>query len=212
MALEADGRRGFVVGLGHRQPLNWPFELRYGREEAKRLARAATVTGTITTPWRVVMLGRDLNALVNSDILPNLCPPADPRLFPQGMATPWVEPASRSGATSTAATRASRADGHSRSWAAKLGAKYHIVEGIWRRFTDEQVRKFVDYSRELGVRLLFWRHSRQLRTPEEREAFFELLRDWGSPGRRSTSSTTRPRRASTSTRTCCVEPRRSAWS
>ena len=35
MALEADGRRGFVVGLGHRQPLNWPFELRYGRDEAQ---------------------------------------------------------------------------------------------------------------------------------------------------------------------------------
>ena len=42
MALESDGRRGFVVGLGHRQPLNWPFELRYGREEAKRLGRAAS--------------------------------------------------------------------------------------------------------------------------------------------------------------------------
>jgi len=39
MALEADGRRGWITGLGHRQPLNWPFELRYGREEAKRLAK-----------------------------------------------------------------------------------------------------------------------------------------------------------------------------
>ena len=38
MGLEADGRRGWVTGLGHRQPLNYPFELRYGREEGKRLA------------------------------------------------------------------------------------------------------------------------------------------------------------------------------
>lgn len=36
MALEADGRRGWIVGLGHRQPVNYPFELRYGREEARR--------------------------------------------------------------------------------------------------------------------------------------------------------------------------------
>jgi alpha-glucosidase len=92
MALEADGRRGFVVGLGHRQPVNWPFELRYGREEAKRLGSAAAVTGTITTPWRVVLLARDLDALVNSDVVPSLCPPADPRLFPEGMDTPWVAP------------------------------------------------------------------------------------------------------------------------
>jgi alpha-glucosidase len=182
MALEADGRRGFVVGLGHRQPVNWPFELRYGREEAKRLARAAAVTGTITTPWRVVMLGRDLNALVNSDILPNLCPPADARLFPQGMSTPWAEPG-------LAVWR--YVDGGDDSFeglkgfsemGARLGAKYHIVEGVWRRWSEEQLREIVDFSRKLGVRLLLWKHSRQLRSPEERDAFFALLRDAGAGG------------------------------
>ena len=182
MALEADGRRGFVVGLGHRQPLNWPFELRYGRDEAKRLARPAAVTGTITTPWRVVLLGRDLNALVNSDILPSLCPPADPRLFPQGMATPWVEPG-------LAVWR--YVDGGDTSFdglvqfselGARLGAKYHIVEGVWQRWTDAQVRQIVERSSALGVRLLFWKHSRQLRTPEERAAFFAQLRQWGVAG------------------------------
>jgi alpha-glucosidase len=182
MALEADGRRGFVVGLGHRQPVNWPFELRYGRDEAKRLARPAAVTGTITTPWRVVLLGRDLNALVNSDILPSLCPPADPRLFPQGMATPWVEPG-------LAVWR--YVDGGDTSFeglmqfselGARLGAKYHIVEGVWQRWTDAQVRQIVERSSALGVRLLFWKHSRQLRTPEERDAFFGQLRQWGVAG------------------------------
>jgi len=39
MALECDGRNGWVVGLGHRQPVNYPYELRYGREEAKRLGK-----------------------------------------------------------------------------------------------------------------------------------------------------------------------------
>jgi len=182
MALEADGRRGFVVGLGHRQPVNWPFELRYGREEAKRLARAASVAGTITTPWRVVILGRDLNALVNSDILPNLCPSADQRLFPQGMNTPWAEPG-------LAVWR--YVDGGDDSFeglkgfseiGALPGAKYHIVEGVWRRWSEEQLREIVDFSRKLGVRLLLWKHSRQLRSPEERYAFFTLLRDIGAGG------------------------------
>ena len=45
MALECDGRRGWVVGLGHRQPLNYPYELRYGREEGKRLGQPAAITG-----------------------------------------------------------------------------------------------------------------------------------------------------------------------
>jgi alpha-glucosidase len=182
MALEADGRRGFVVGLGHRQPINWPFELRYGREEAKRLGRVAPLTGTITTPWRVVMLGRDLNALVNSDILPNLCPPPDPRLFPQGLATPWVEP----GLAVWRYVDGGDAsfEGHLRfsELGARLGARYHIVEGLWRSWSDEQVRTIVERSRALGVRLLFWKHGRELRTAQERDAFFARLQDWGVAG------------------------------
>jgi alpha-glucosidase len=182
MALEADGRRGFVVGLGHRQPINWPFELRYGREQAKRLAWPAPVKGTITTPWRVVLLARDLDGLVNSDIVPSLCPPADPQLFPQGMRTPWVEPGLAvwryvdGGDDSFEGLRAFSELG------ARLGAKYHIVEGVWRRWSAAQVREIVDHSRGLGVRLLFWKHSRQLRTPAERDAFFDLLEKAGVAG------------------------------
>ena len=92
MGLEADGRRGLITGLGHLEPLNYPFELRHGREEGKRLAKPAAVVGTITTPWRVVLVGPDLNTLVNSDILPNLCPAPDKKYFPEGIDTPWVKP------------------------------------------------------------------------------------------------------------------------
>ena len=41
-------------------------------------------TGEISTPWRVTMTGPDLNALVNCDIVHNLCPPPDEELFPDG--------------------------------------------------------------------------------------------------------------------------------
>ena len=41
---------------------------------------------------RVVLLGADLNALVNSDALPSLCPPPDPKLFPKGILTDWIRP------------------------------------------------------------------------------------------------------------------------
>ena len=87
MGLEADGRRGWVIGLGHRQPLNYPFELRYGREEGKRLAKAASIAGDITTPWRVVMAGRDLNTLVNSTSCQHLTPCCSPPASPLGQRT-----------------------------------------------------------------------------------------------------------------------------
>jgi len=181
MGLECDGKRGWIVGLGHRQPINYPYELRYGRDEAKRLASPASVTGAITTPWRVVLIARDLNTLVNSDILPNLCPPADSRYFPQGMKTPWVKPSlcvwdyvDRNYVPRGDSPQFDRMKDFSRM-AGQIGAGYHILEGFAHGWSDEQVREFVEYSKQQGVRVLFWRHSNQLRTPEHREEFFSRL-------------------------------------
>jgi len=92
MGLEADGRHGWIIGLGHRHRLNWPFELRYGRDEAKRFCKPASIAATATTPWRVVMLGPDSNTLVNSTILTNLCPSPDPKLFAEGIRTSCIKP------------------------------------------------------------------------------------------------------------------------
>ncbi len=188
MGLECDGRRGWVVGLGHRQPINYPYELRYGRDEAKRLATLASVTGTITTPWRVVLIGRDLNTLVNSDLLPNLCPPADPKYFPQGMNTPWVQPSlcvwdyvDRNYVRNSGTSQFDRMKDFSRM-AGQLGAKYHILEGFAYGWSDEQIKEFAEYSQQQGVRVLFWRHSNQLRTPEAREEFFARLHRLGVAG------------------------------
>jgi len=188
MALECDGRRAWITGLGHRHPLNYPFELRYGRDNGRRLATPASVTGTITTPWRVVLAARDLNGLVNSNILPNLCPPHDPKLFPQGMNTPWVEPGlavwdyvDRNYVPRGETSLFDRMKDFSRM-AGQIGAKYHILEGFAYRWPDEQIREFVEYSKQQGVRVLFWRHSNQLRTPEEQDAFFNRLRDLGVAG------------------------------
>ncbi|UCC98807.1 MAG: glycoside hydrolase family 97 N-terminal domain-containing protein [Phycisphaerales bacterium] len=182
MALEADGRRGFVMGLGHRQPLNYPYELRYGREEAKRLAKPASVSGTIATPWRVVMAGRDLNDLVNCDIVHNLCPAPDPAYFPEGIKTEWARPGRAvwryvDGGDSSF----EGLNGFSRM-AGQLGYEYHILEGLWRRWSEEQIRQIVEFSAERGVRLLFWVHSNRLRTVQEREEFFSNLHNLGVGG------------------------------
>ena len=64
----------------------------------------------------------------------------------------------------------------------QIGAKYHILEGFAYGWPDEQIKEFVEYSRQQGVRVLFWRHSNQLRTPEEQDAFFKRLHDLGVAG------------------------------
>src|SRR2546430_16562009 len=71
MVLQADGQGAFRARLGHAPPASYPFTLRYGDAEAARLAQPAAISDTITTPWRVVMIGPDLNTLVNCDIVSN---------------------------------------------------------------------------------------------------------------------------------------------
>jgi len=182
MGLEADGRRGWMIALGHRQPLNYPYELRYGRDEGKRLGKAAAITGTITTPWRVVMAGRDLNVLATSTILPNLCPPPDPRLFPQGIRTSWIRPGRAVWRYVDGGPEGFDGMKQFSAWAGQLGFEHHVIEGFWSRWTPEQQKEIVDDSRKLGVGIWFWKHSNQLRTPEQREEFFKLLHDLGVTG------------------------------
>ena len=182
MGLEANGRGGWVIGLGHRQPLNYPFELRYGREEGKRLGKAAAIAGEITTPWRVVMIGGDLNALVTSTILPNLCPPPDPSLFPDGIKTSWVKPGRAVWRYVDGGPQGVEGMKEFSRLAGQLGFEYHIIEGVWRKWTMDERRDVVSYSRQQGVGVWFWQHTNQLRTPEAREEFFKLMRDLGVTG------------------------------
>ncbi len=48
--------------------------------------------GEIVSPWRVTLAVPDLQGLVNSDVLPSLCDPPDPALFPKGADTDWILP------------------------------------------------------------------------------------------------------------------------
>ena len=177
MALEADGHGGYAARLGHAHPVSYPYALRYKAEDVQRLSKAATITGPIRTPWRVVIVSKDLNGLVNNDIIHNLAPPPDPALFPQGQATAWIKPG-------RAVWR--YLDGGDNTYeglkgftelAAKLGFEHHVVEGVWRQWTPAQLKAFVEHAKERHVGIWLWKHSRDLQTPESRKAFFDLCRD-----------------------------------
>jgi len=182
MGLQADGRGGFKAVLGHALPVSHPFDLRYGKEEAKRLAQAAAIEGTITTPWRVVMIGTDLNSLVNCDIVNSVSPPPDRAIFPNGLQTDWIKPGRAvwkylDGGESTfeGMKEFSRLAG-------RLGFEYNVVEGFWQKWTEDQIRELVEYSRQQEVGLWFWKHSRDLRSAEAREKFFSQLQRVGVVG------------------------------
>jgi alpha-glucosidase len=128
------------------------------------------------------MVAADLNTLVNCDIVHNLCPAPDAKYFGDGIKTDWVKPGRSvwryvdGGNSSFEGLK-----GFSRM-AGQLGYEYHILEGLWRRWSEEQIKEIVEFSAERGVRLLFWVHSNRLRTPEEREYFFSKLHNLGVAG------------------------------
>jgi alpha-glucosidase len=182
MALQADGNSGFVARLGHAHPASNPYTLRYGVEEAKRLANPASIRGTITTPWRVVMIGPDLNTLVNCDIVSNVSPPPDPRYFPQGLATDWIKPGRSlwkylDGGPSTL-------DGMKEfsRLAGELGFEYNLIEGFWQRWSDAELRAFVEESKGRGVGIFLWKHSREIKDPISRRDFLRKCRAAGVAG------------------------------
>jgi alpha-glucosidase len=182
MALQSDGQRGYRERLGHAHPPSYPYTLRFGEENARRLAVAAAVDGEITTPWRVVLMGRDLNTLVNSDAIHNLAAPPDPKLFPQGIDTPWVKPGRAvwrylDGGENTV-------DGIKEfsRLASELGFEYQVVEGQWQKWTDADLRDVIDYSRSRAVGIVLWRHRNTLGDPAKRRELFASLQSLGVAG------------------------------
>ncbi len=181
MGLQADGRRGFNLRLGHAHPPSYPFRLRY-EGDVERLKRPAAIAGTITTPWRVVMIGADLNSLVNNDIVSHVSSPPDTRLFPAGIKTSWLKPGRAVWKYLDGGENTLDEVKNFSELAGQLGFEYQVVEGFWRRWSEEQIREAVDYSRLQKVELLFWKHSKDLRTAEERKQFFGLCQRMGVAG------------------------------
>ncbi len=182
MALQSDGQRGYRERLGHSHPPNYPFKLRYGDDNIKRLSVAAPVEGPITTPWRVVIVGRDLNTLVNSDAIHNLSAPPDKALFPQGLQTAWLRPGRAvwryldGGESSVAGIKEfSRLAG-------ELGFEHQIIEGQWQKWSEAELLDVVEYSKARGVDIWVWRHRNTLGDPVKRRELFAMLQKAGVKG------------------------------
>lgn len=114
-------------------------------------------TGDIRTPWRVTMTGPDLNALVNSDIVHNLCPPPDRTLFPQGMATEWIKPGRSLWNWWSDSPVAFQ---YQKEWvdkAAEMGFEYYLVDAGWENWRQGDkdkwtcLKELCDYARQVAV-------------------------------------------------------------
>jgi alpha-glucosidase len=184
MSLQADGNGGAVLRLAHEQPTSYPYKLRYSPEDTLRLRQPARFAGSsLQTPWRVLIVGADLNSLVNNDIVSNLNAAPDPKLFPQGRRSTWIQPGRAvwkyldGGGEGTPEVMR-----HFTDAAAALGFEHNILEGFWSRWSRAELQSLVAYARGKGVGTWLWKHSRSLRSREARDSFFTMCSELGVAG------------------------------
>lgn len=165
------------------------------RKFKANLTGTVATSATIETPWRIVEVGADLNTLVNCDIVHNVSPKPDAALFPQGLATPWLQPgrsvwswlADNGGVTFENMKRFSR-------WAGQLGFEYNLVDEGWTHWNDggkdpwDLMQELVAYSAAQNVKVWVWKAypdhdgTPGLQQAAARQAFFRHCRDIGVAG------------------------------
>jgi len=125
--------------------------------------------GIIESPWRVVMYGKDLNELVNNDIISSVAPKPSKELFPQACNTDWIKPG-RSFFT-WLSERYQKKKNDLKTYrfyidkASELGLEYVLVDEGWYSWKSrkkdnwEILSELVDYAKKRNVGIWVWKSS-----------------------------------------------------
>ena len=181
---------GFLVNYGGQ---------RLNHEAAGRLnavfndEKEFSLEGAIQSPWRVVMMARNLDGLVNNAILRELAPAPAPELqkaawiVPSRLGWSWMAGGGLDGVNLDNMKRYARA-------CADLGFEGNLVDEGWSHWDGggekawAQVKELVDYSNELGVKTWLWKACPDRRgipglyDPAVREEFFRRCSELGVVG------------------------------
>jgi alpha-glucosidase len=157
--------------------------------------------GPVLSPWRVIVLSKDLNGIVNSDVIASLCEPPDPQLFPAGFDTPWIRPGKAPCTWMVYGNDGAQWD--RQKWfvdvAAATGCEYLLVDGGWQSEKWGWLKDGGDlwgraaelcrYAAERKVGILLWHafaDGREdgpgLTTVEARETLFQNCQKAGVKG------------------------------
>jgi alpha-glucosidase len=103
-------------------------------------------------------------------------------MFPTGLETGWIKPGRCVWRYLDGGDNSQRGMRDFSRWAGELGFEYTLLEGFWQRWSEDELRSFVEYSRKHHVGTWLWKDSRALRTPEARSHFFQLCQRVGVVG------------------------------
>jgi alpha-glucosidase len=134
-----------------------------------------TTDDVVIQPWRVTLLARDLNALANSDLVRNLCPPAPKELAKAA----WIQPG-RSSWQWWSVEAPIYAEQHQWvDWTKQLGFEYYLVDEGWKNWKEQDkdkwacLREVCDYAKTRGVKIWIWVHCDDVPNSATRTNFFD---------------------------------------
>ena len=123
-----------------------------------------TTDDAVVQPWRVTLLARDLNALVNSDLVRNLCPPALPELAKAA----WIQPGRSSWQWWSSGGPIYSEQHQWVDWTKQLGFEYYLIDEGWRNWKADGkdnwacLREVCDYAKTQGVKIWLWVNSNEV--------------------------------------------------
>ncbi len=142
-------------------------------------------SGEIVSPWRVTVLAADLNTLVNSDIIKNLCPPPAPELANAS----WIRPGRSTWGWLSCYCAPKLDDQH--SWidrTKELGYEYYLIDDGWREWNGsgdkawQALAETVAYAKSQNVAVWAWVHCKYVHQPKDRLEYFKRAKNIGLVG------------------------------
>lgn len=139
-----------------------------------------TTDDAVVQPWRVTIVARDLTALVNTTLVHNLNPPPDPDLANAA----WVVPGRSVWQWMAAGSPKQEEQQQWVDWTSELGFEYYLIDDGWVRWKDawNTLSTVTAYAKTKNVKIWLWVHSREVKDPEARRAYFRRAAEAGMVG------------------------------
>lgn len=172
LVVELAGGRGYVL-LSEAALENYSGLRLRALSEGRRVQadftegeRGFPVSGEIRTPWRATLVARDLDRLVNSTLIDNLCPAPDPKLYPS---TDYIKPGRCVWRWWSANTGTPEEERSFVDYAVALGFEYTLVDDGWKDWPEPwtQIRALCAYASSRKVGVFIWKDYKDLKSPDD---------------------------------------------
>lgn len=141
-------------------------------------------TGNIESPWRVVIIADNLNALVNTDVLKNLCPLPSQKL----QNASWIKPGRSTWHWMVTGTPKFEDQKKWINWTKQTEFEYYIIDEGWGKWSKKGkdhwafMKEVVDYATTQNVKIWAWTNSNELFTHKQRVDYFSKAKSIGIVG------------------------------